>query len=150
MTVFPVCYTMRRCATWPSISDLQHDHRDQATQVSVASLRLGWSLDITRPRMGNTSHNETPQSVHTPFLAKCDQEELSCALPETVIPVSSGWTETYFNWWEDQVVHHPGAVWFVRLVGDASTPHKFTPMALNDLAFCRLNAATSVLKLLIL
>ena len=135
---------------------MQHDdqrdhHPDQATQVSVASLRLGLSLNVTRRRMGNTSDSETPQSIHTPFLAKCNQKMLSCALPETVVPVSSGWTESYFNWWEDQLLHQSDAAWFaVRLIGDTSTPHKFTPMALNDLAFCRLNAATSVPKQLTL
>ena len=105
------------------------------------------SLDVSRLILGKVYHNETPQSVHTPFLAKCDQKKLSCALRDTVVPVSCGWPEPYFDWWEDQVVHHPRAAWFaVRLIGDASTPHKFTPMALNDLAFCRLNAASSVLK----
>ena len=143
---------MKRCVSWPFTSEMQHDQPDQATQVSVASRDAGLlSLDVSRPKMGNIFHNETPQCVHTPFLAKCDQKELSCALPDTVVPVSSGWTEAYFNWWENQLVHHPDAAWFaVRLIGDASTPHKFTPMALNDLAFCRLNAFTSVLKPLVL
>ena len=140
---------MKRFAWWPSTSALQHGDPDQATQVSVASRNTGLaSLDVSRLILGKICHNETPQSVHTAFLAKCDQKKLSCALPETVVPVSSGWTETYFNWWEDQVVQNSGAAWFaVQLIGDASTPDKFTPMALNDLAFCRSNAATSVLKL---
>ena len=142
---------MKRCASWPSTTALQHGDPDQATHVSVAGRDAGLaSLDVSRLKMGKVCHNETPQSVHTPFLAKCDQEKLSCALPEEVIPVSSGWTEPYINWWEEQKLHHPGAAWFaVRLIGDASTPHKFTPMALNNLAFCRLNAATSVLGPLI-
>ena len=144
---FLFAYTMKRCASWPCTSDLQVGLSDQATQGGATGQAAGTSLDGSRSKLRKLCHKDTPQSVHTPVLAKCDQKKLSCALPETVVPVSSGWTESYFNWWEDQVVHHPGAAWFaVRLIGDASTPDKFTPMALNDLAFCRLNAATSVLK----
>ena len=101
---------MKRCASWPSTSALRHGDPNQATHVSVASRDAGLpSLDVNRPNMGKICHIGTPQSVHTPFLIKCDQKKLSCALPETVVPVSSGWTEPYFNWWEDQVVHHPDA-----------------------------------------
>ena len=131
---------MKRYASWLFTSALQHGDPDQATHLGVASRDAGLaSLDVSRAKLGTICHNETLQSVHTPFLAKCDQKKLSCALPETVVPVSSGWTESYFNWWQDHLLHHPDAAWFaVRLIGDASTPHKFTPMALNDLAFCRL------------
>ena len=134
---------MKRCASWPSATALQHGDPAQATHVGVASRDAGLaSLDVSRLTMGKRCHNQTLQSVHTPFLAICDQKLLSCALPETVVPVASGWTEPYFKWWEDQVLEHLEAAWFaVRLIGDASTPHKFTPMALNDLAFCRLLAA---------
>ena len=143
---------MKRCASWPSTTALRPGDPTQATHVGVASRHAKLtSLDISRRNIGKLCHIGTLQSVHTPFLAKCDQKELSCALPDTVVPVSSGWTEAYFNWWENQLIHHPDAAWFaVRLIGDASTPHKFTPVALNDLAFCRLVAASSVLKRLTL
>ena len=43
-------------------------------------------------------------------------------------------TQDYCDWWRD---HDTLGLFDVRLTGDVSSPRLFTPMAQNDLAYCR-------------
>lgn len=54
------------------------------------------------------------------------------SLKPTVFP-----DKDYHDWWREQVVEQESLGLFtVRLIGDASNPQLFTPMAPTDLAYC--------------
>lgn len=65
------------------------------------------------------------------------QPEVVSALPEEMCSVASGWTTHYCSWWHKQAPQNSKHTLFpAQLIGDASTPHLYTPMSLGDLAFC--------------
>ena len=87
------------------------------------------------------------QNVHQPLLVlgAVHQSDSEGLLSETVLPIACRGTRDYCDWWRDQVLRQDNLGLFnARLVGDASSPELFTPMALVDLAYCRYASCTSV------
>ena len=79
--------------------------------------------------------SETEQAVHIPML---DQQDVKSALPESQVPVASGWTQSYGRFWQEQIHTSDSSKLFgARLIGDAQTPQEFTPLSFSDLACCR-------------
>ena len=92
------------------------------------------------PQDTDHSANPVPQHLHTPMLAAA--QDGKAALPEVVVPVTSGWNERYCNRWQQtrkQTAVQGGELGLldVHLIGDAKTPEASTSMALTDLAHCR-------------
>ena len=80
----------------------------------------------------------TDQSVHIPFLPTTGGKD--CADNEVIIPVDSGWTQTYLSCWQELLVQHDSGLFMARLIGDASKPDECLQMMFRDLAICRCDA----------
>lgn len=52
------------------------------------------------------------------------------------MPLEGGRTQHYCDWWRDQLQHDRN-LFNAQLIGDAEDPKSVTPMAYNDLAYCR-------------
>ena len=77
------------------------------------------------------------QNVHQPRLAvdTKDGQQLDQRFSQKILlRVAGRGTQDYCEWWRTQETF---GLFDVRLIGDASSPQLFTPIAQNDLAYCR-------------
>ena len=67
-----------------------------------------------------------------------DRQDTTGLSTEVMMPIAGRGTKDYGDWWRDQFIGQDDlSVFSVRLLGNASSPQLFTPMAHNDLAYCR-------------
>ena len=79
-----------------------------------------------------------PLNVRRPLLADKNDQDSDRWSEECVVPIVDGRTKAYSDWWLQQIVGPDNhSLFHVQLVGDASTPQRFTFMAQNDLAYFR-------------
>lgn len=77
-------------------------------------------------------------NVDSDAQAHCEGSLKPTVFPEHSWLVAGRGTKDYHDWWREQVVEQERLGLFtVRLIGDASSPQLFTPMAPTDLAYCR-------------
>lgn len=92
------------------------------------------------------------QNLHQPLLTSdatsVDQDE-GMSKPqsqEVVMRIAGRGSLDYCDWWRDKAVGPDSASLFnVQLVGNASSPQLFTPIAHSDLAYCRYACCSTLL-----
>ncbi len=111
---------------------------DDASTNLTAIQGEALSTSPTPSAAGFASTQHPQQNVHQAMLIPTSQHTAQTWSDESVVPVAGGRSKDYCEWWREQVVEQSNLSLFnVRLIGDASNPQLFTPMAHNDLAYCR-------------